>query len=91
MPGVAPESLAIELSNVALHVRGALPNDPKRQLPLPPGRREIVIDVPRGTEADAVDVSLKNGLLRIRVDKTGATTRHVDIAHQLLLQPRNAV
>jgi HSP20 family molecular chaperone IbpA len=81
MPGVAPESLAIELSNVALYVRGALPHDPKRQLPLPPGRRELVIDVPRGTEAEAVDASLRNGLLRIRVDKTGATTRHVDIAH----------
>jgi HSP20 family molecular chaperone IbpA len=81
MPGVAPESLAIELSNVALHVRGALPHDPKRQLPLPPGRRELVIDVPRGTEAEAVDASLRNGLLRIRVDKRGATTQHVDIAH----------
>jgi HSP20 family molecular chaperone IbpA len=81
MPGVAPESLALELSNVALHVRGALFDDPRRQLPLAPGRRELVIDVPRGTEAEAVDASLRNGVLRIRVDKTGATTQHVDIAH----------
>jgi HSP20 family molecular chaperone IbpA len=81
LPGVAPDSLVIELSNVALHIRGVVAEDPRRQLPLSSGRREIVIDVPRGTEAEAVDASLRNGLLRVRVDKTGATTRHVEIAH----------
>lgn len=81
LPGVAPEALVVELSNVALHVRGTMAEDPRRQLPISPGRREIVIGVPRGTEAEAVDASLRNGLLRIRVDKTGATTRHVEIAH----------
>jgi len=81
LPGVAPESVVIELSNVALLIRGVVAEDPRRQLPLSSGRREIVIEVPRGTEAEAVDASLRNGLLRVRVDKTGATTRHVEIAH----------
>lgn len=81
MPGVTSESLTIELSNVALYVRATVPDDPKRLSPLTPGRREVVIDVPRGIEAEAVDASLRNGLLRIRVDKSGVTTRHVEIAH----------
>jgi HSP20 family molecular chaperone IbpA len=79
MPGVAPETLAIHLSNVALHVSASTPDDPKRQCPLQAGRHELVIDVPRGTEAEAVDASLRNGVLRVRIAKPDAAARRVDI------------
>jgi HSP20 family molecular chaperone IbpA len=81
LPGVDPESLSIELSSAALHVSGFVPEDPRRQCPLQPGRVEGAIEVPRGTEEDSVDASLRDGLLRIRIEKPESAARTVDIAH----------
>lgn len=81
VPGVAPESLSIELSNTALYVSARVAEDPRRQSPLAAGLLALSLDVPRGTDAEAVDASLRDGVLRIRIAKAADAVRRVEIAH----------
>jgi HSP20 family molecular chaperone IbpA len=82
VPGVDPAELSIHLSSVALHVSASTPEDPKRQSPVPAGKHEVVIEIPRGIEPDSVDASLRNGLLRLRITKPASAVHHVDIVCQ---------
>ena len=56
-------------------------DDPRRQSPLAAGPLALSLDVPRGTDAEAVDASLRDGVLRIRIAKAADAVRRVDIAH----------
>jgi HSP20 family protein len=77
VPGLRSEHLAIELENDTLTVRGDRPfpyphengGGPVRSIERGFGRFERSIRVPRGLDPDAIDASLSDGVLTLRIPK----------------------
>ena len=77
VPGLRSEHLEIELENDILTVRGDRPfpyphkngGGPVRSIKRGFGRFERSIRVPRGLDPDAIDASLSDGVLTLRIPK----------------------
>jgi HSP20 family protein len=77
VPGLRSEHLEIELENDMLTVRGDRPfpyphengGGPVRSIERGFGRFERSIRVPRGLDPDAIDASLSDGVLTLRIPK----------------------
>jgi HSP20 family protein len=77
VPGLRSENLEIELENDMLTVRGERPfpyahengGGPVRSIERGFGRFERSIRVPRGLDPDAIDASLSDGVLTLRIPK----------------------
>lgn len=77
VPGVRAEDLEIEIENDVLTVRGVRPypypredgDAAVRRVERAFGRFERSLRVPRGLQPDAVQASLSNGVLRLRIPK----------------------
>jgi HSP20 family protein len=77
VPGLPSENLEIELENDTLTVRGDRPfpyphengGGPVRSIERGFGRFERSMRVPRGLDPDAIEASLKDGVLKLRVPK----------------------
>jgi HSP20 family protein len=77
VPGLRPENLEIELENDVLTVRGERPfpypredgQGPVRRIERGFGRFERSLRVPRGLDPDAVQATLSDGVLNLRVPK----------------------
>jgi HSP20 family protein len=77
VPGLRSENLEIELENDQLTVRGDRPfpypqddgNAPVRRIERGFGRFERAIRVPRGLDPEAIQASLSEGVLTLRIPK----------------------
>jgi HSP20 family protein len=77
VPGLPSENLEIELENDTLTVRGDRPfpyphengGGPVRSIERGFGRFERSMRVPRGLDPDAIEASLKDGVLKLRMPK----------------------
>jgi HSP20 family protein len=77
VPGLRSENVEIELENDMLTVRGERPfpyahengGGPVRSIERGFGRFERSIRVPRGLDPDAIDASLSDGVLTLRIPK----------------------
>jgi HSP20 family protein len=77
VPGLRSENLEIELENDQLTVRGDRPfpypqedgNAPVRRIERGFGRFERAIRVPRGLDPEAIEASLSEGVLTLRIPK----------------------
>jgi HSP20 family protein len=77
VPGLRSENLEIELENDQLTVRGDRPfpyphedgNGPVRRVERGFGRFERSIRVPRGLDPEAIEASLSEGVLTLRIPK----------------------
>lgn len=77
VPGLRPDQLEIELENDMLTVRGDRPfpyphengGGPVRSIERGFGRFERSIRVPRGLDPDAIEASLSDGVLTLRIPK----------------------
>ena len=78
VPGLHADNLEIELENEVLTVRGERPipyqpeNDDKtswRRIERPFGRFERSLRVPRGLDPDAIEATLHDGVLTLRIPK----------------------
>jgi len=88
VPGLRTEHLEIELENDTLTVRGDRPfpyphengGGPVRSIERGFGRFERSIRVPRGLDPDAIDASLSDGVLTLRIPKPETTRpRRIEI------------
>ena len=84
VPGVGSDRLEIELENEVLTIRGERPypcptGDAKRlvhRVERGFGRFERSLRVPRGLDADAIDASIRGGVLTIRILLTATEQPH---------------
>jgi HSP20 family protein len=87
VPGVSSDQLEIELENDTLTIRGERPfpygGNGDRGMPRIErgfGRFERSLRVPRGLDPDAIEASLTNGVLRLRIPKPESLKpRRIDI------------
>lgn len=100
VPGVGADHLDIELENDMLTVRGERPypysddNGAARRIERGFGRFERSLRVPRGLDPDAIEASLTDGVLHLRIPKPeslkprrieitgGSETRQIDPASE---------
>jgi HSP20 family protein len=89
LPGVTRDNLEIELENDVLTVRGERPfpyqtddaNQASQRVERGFGRFERVLRVPPGLDAGAIDASLANGVLTLRIPKPEPLKPHrIEIA-----------
>ncbi len=85
VPGLTAEDLDIELENDVLSVRGERPNPygdgdgargTWRRIERGFGRFERSLRVPRGLDPEAIDASLHDGVLNLRIPKPEALKPH---------------
>jgi HSP20 family protein len=85
VPGLKAEDLDIELENEVLSVRGERPNPygdgdggrgTWRRIERGFGRFERSLRVPRGLDPEAIDASLHDGVLNLRIPKPDALKPH---------------
>ena len=84
VPGLHPDNLEIELDNDTLTVRGERPfpyphengGGPVRSIERGFGRFERSIRVPRGLDPDAIEASLSDGVLTLRIPKPETMRPH---------------
>lgn len=79
LPGVEPEQLLLRLGSHALYLDVEVPIGISRP-GLAPGHHELCVELPIGLAGDALDASLANGLLRVRISKAQAGPRRVPIS-----------
>jgi HSP20 family molecular chaperone IbpA len=79
LPGVDAEQLALSLGSQALHLDVTLPVAEEGRQGVLAGHYEVRLEAPLSLGPDAIDASLSNGLLRIRIAKQGAFARRVAI------------
>jgi HSP20 family protein len=79
LPGVAPEELSLTLGSRALFLEVAVPAIAQRP-GIASGHHQLSVELPEGLDAEALDASLSNGVLRVRISKTEAGPRRVPIA-----------
>lgn len=80
LPGVDADQVALSLGSQALHLDVSLPTQDDVRPGVAMGHYEVRIEAPLGSGPDAIDASLCNGLLRIRIAKDSAGARRVAIA-----------
>jgi HSP20 family molecular chaperone IbpA len=79
LPGVEAEQVALSLGSQALHFDVSLPTVDDSRPGVAMGHYEVRLEGPLGSGPDAIDASLCNGLLRIRIAKDNAGARRVAI------------
>lgn len=79
LPGVESEYVSLSMGSQALYLEVNVPFGDEAHPGIAPGHYEVRVDVPAGAGPDAIDASLKHGLLRIRVSKDGLGARRVAI------------
>jgi len=79
LPGVAPEELSLTLGSHALFLEVTVPAIAQRP-GIASGHHQLSVELPEGLDAEALDASLSNGVLRVRISKTEAGPRRVPIA-----------
>jgi HSP20 family molecular chaperone IbpA len=79
LPGVDPEHVSLSLGSHALYLEVTRPAQPDAY-GVAPGHHHLVIEAPDGLAPDAIDASMANGLLRVRVSKEHAGERRLPIA-----------
>jgi HSP20 family protein len=89
LPGVTRDNLEIELENDVLTVRGDRPfpyqpddgNRASQRVERPFGKFERVLRVPRGLDPSAIEATLANGVLALRIPKPEPLKPHrIEIA-----------
>jgi HSP20 family molecular chaperone IbpA len=80
LPGVEADQVALSLGSQALHLDVALLSAHDARAGVAAGHYEVRLEAPLGSGPDAIDASLSNGLLRIRIAKENAGARRVAIA-----------
>ena len=79
LPGVAPEELSLTLGSHALFLELTVPAGAQRP-GIASGHHELSVELPEGLDAEALDASLGNGVLRVRISKAETGPRRVPIA-----------
>jgi HSP20 family molecular chaperone IbpA len=79
LPGVEAEHLSLTLGSLALFLNVSVPASREPRLGVPAGQYEVRVDAPASLGPDAIDASLRNGLLRIRLSKSPNGARRVGI------------
>ena len=79
LPGVAPEEVSLTLGSHALFLEVTVPAIAQRP-GIASGHHQLSVELPEGLDAEALDASLSNGVLRVRISKTEAGPRRVPIA-----------
>lgn len=79
LPGVESEQVSLSLGSQALYLEVNVPPADEVRSGVAPGHYEVRVDAPAGAGPDAIDASLKNGLLRVRISKDGSGSRRVSI------------
>jgi len=79
LPGVEAEQVSLSMGSQALYLEVNVPPSHEVRSGVAPGHYEVRVDAPAGAGPDAIDASLKNGLLRIRISKDGTGARRVAI------------
>jgi HSP20 family molecular chaperone IbpA len=76
LPGIAPEHISANLGSHSLHVVVNVPEGVDN-CGVSSGHHELSVELPTGVPPDALDASLANGLLRIRIPKPAAGPRRL--------------
>jgi HSP20 family molecular chaperone IbpA len=79
LPGVEADQVALSLGSQALHLDVTLPMFEEARQGVAAGHYEVRLEGPLVSGPDAIDASLSNGLLRIRIVKDSAGARRVAI------------
>ena len=79
LPGVEAQNLALSLGSQALYLEVSVPAGREASPGMATGRYELRVEAPLGSGPDAIDASLSNGLLRIRISKESTGARRVTI------------
>lgn len=79
IPGVESHQVSLSMGSQALYLEVDVPKTDEPRVGVLPGHYEVRVDAPAGAGPDAIDASLSNGLLRIRIAKDGASSRRVAI------------
>ena len=80
LPGVDPEELSLTLGSHALFLQLTVPAGAQRA-GIASGHHELSVELPEGLDAEALDASLSNGVLRVRISKAEIGPRRVPIAN----------
>ena len=80
LPGVAPDELSLTLGSHALFLQLTVPTGAQRP-GIASGHHELSVELPEGLAAEALDASLSNGVLRVRISKAEVGPRRVSIAN----------
>jgi len=80
LPGVAPEELSLTLGSHALFLQLTVPAGVQRP-GIASGHHQLSVELPEGLDAEALDASLSNGVLRVRISKAETGPRRVSIAN----------
>lgn len=83
LPGIPQEKIAVEVDEEQLTVSGEVEEQEQgaNRLRRRTGRFEYQAQLPRGVDAESVTADLKDGILTVRVPKTGqAKRRRVEIS-----------
>ena len=83
LPGIPQEKIAVEVGEEQLTVSGEIDEQEQEanRLRRRTGRFEYQTRLPRGVDAESVTADLKDGILTVRVPKTGqAKRRRVEIS-----------
>ncbi|MEO6602898.1 MAG: Hsp20 family protein [Polyangiaceae bacterium] len=79
LPGIEAQHVGLSLGSQALHLDVTLPMDEDARQGVAAGHYEVRLDAALASGPDAIDASLRNGLLRVRIVKDSAGTRRVAI------------
>lgn len=79
LPGVDSEELSLTLGSHALFLDLHIPTGAQRP-GIAAGHHQLSVELPDGLAAEALDASLSNGVLRVRISKAQTGPRRVPIA-----------
>lgn len=79
LPGVGPDELSLTLGSHSLFLEVAVPSVGQRA-GIAGGLHRLSVELPEGLDPEALDASLSNGVLRVRISKADAGPRRVPIA-----------
>lgn len=82
LPGIPQQNVSVEVDDEQLSITGEVDEHQEQAnvLRRRAGRFEYRTNLPRGVDAEAVTADLKDGILTVRIPKTGqATRRRVEV------------
>jgi len=79
LPGLDLEHISLTLGSRGLYLKVNVPSSPVRP-GIASGESEVTVELPDGVGPDALDASLTDGVLRVRIAKPAAGPRHIDVA-----------